>query len=102
MIGVLTTTTAVTTITKLGTINKLSSGHIGVLIYGTFNGSIPSSSLEARNLNYSEEHTSWFDDCDKEYKNGEQVTLKVTKVRWLEGVISVEGSFEGSGPTTDK
>jgi hypothetical protein len=82
-----------------GTVNKCTSGHIGLLAYGFFNASIPESSLRGNgNMGFSEggegeEEGEWKSEDGEVIKVGSNVNLVIKKIHHLEGVVSIEGEL---------
>mmetsp|Transcript_5436 Transcript_5436/g.10868 ORF Transcript_5436/g.10868 Transcript_5436/m.10868 type:complete len:183 (+) Transcript_5436:61-609(+) len=83
-----------------GTVNKCSSGHVGLLSYGFFNASVPESSLVKAGYTFEEGEEGDEGGEEGKWRKGENgdcigvgstVNLKVTKVHHLEGVVSLEG-----------
>lgn len=74
-----------------GEINKISSGHIGILIYGVFNASVMSENL--KEWSYNEDGECWEKEGESMEVGGE-VEFKVEGEREEEGVVSFFGSVE--------
>ncbi|GMI18462.1 hypothetical protein TrLO_g12360 [Triparma laevis f. longispina] len=74
-----------------GEINKISSGHIGILIYNVFNASVMSENL--KEWSYNEDGECW-EKGGESMEVGGEVEFKVEGEREEEGVVSFFGSVE--------
>jgi len=80
----------------VGTVNKVSQGHIGLLVYGVFNASI-SSDLLSVNYSFNESGTGWIDreDPDRAIEVGSEVSFNVKEIETVNDIITIFGTLQG-------
>jgi hypothetical protein len=72
------------------TVNKVSSGHVGLLILSKFNASIPQPSLTG--YEFDEEEECWRnDETGDELRDGSVVRFVGESVRHVKGILDLEG-----------
>eukprot|EP00698_Gefionella_okellyi_P004312 TRINITY_DN13994_c0_g1_i1.p1 TRINITY_DN13994_c0_g1~~TRINITY_DN13994_c0_g1_i1.p1 ORF type:complete len:266 (-),score=41.14 TRINITY_DN13994_c0_g1_i1:725-1474(-) len=87
-----------------GTVNLVSADHIGMLVFGTFNASIPAKVIRAR-FRADDSGSRWVDTHDNStvFLPGQTISFEVTKVDVADNLVSVQGSLmaDDTGPTDD-
>ena len=85
-----------------GRVNKVGMNHVGMLVSGVFNASIPSNELP-KGYEYKEEDDAWvLSDNTKHDDNNEMQTIevgnkvefRVTAIHEANGLISIQGSMK--------
>jgi DNA-directed RNA polymerase I subunit RPA43 len=76
-----------------GRVNKVSSSHVGILVYDLFNASVAAAELVHQSYGYHEDSNSWVHAADegKAVAVGDRVAFVVRRVSEAHGFISIEG-----------
>ena len=73
-------------------INKVSSGHVGLLVLSKINGSIPSPSLPG--WEFDEDADCWKnEEKGEEMREGDTVEFVGVTVRHVKGILDLEGKL---------
>lgn len=64
----------------VGVVNKVSPDHIGLLVHGVFNASIPADNIRKRELEWDEDLAAWrrLNDTDQEVVVGSGSVIRFT------------------------
>lgn len=74
-----------------GIVNKISDQHIGLLVYGLFNASIPHENLP-NSYTYDNDTESWFNSKSSDsIKQGSEIKFNVVKINESNGMLSIIG-----------
>jgi DNA-directed RNA polymerase I subunit RPA43 len=75
-----------------GRVNQVSADHVGMLVMGCFNASIPSSKMKP-SLKYDEEQSVWRTKGDQHLATNSLVTFDVTGFDYVDEVYYIQGSI---------
>ncbi len=78
----------------VGTVNKVEPDHIGLLIHGVFNATVPASAGLARDFEFDPKQDLWHNaSVNKDIQVGTRLRIKVSKILHNMQIVSFEGSM---------
>lgn len=80
----------------VGTVNKISSGYVGMLVGGIFNASISATHMQ-QHYSFNEKKQQWIamhkTDSNKNIALGSQLPFQVDRTHVAAGLVSISGSL---------
>ena len=77
----------------MGKVSKQSPDHLGLLLYGVFNASIPARFMDGR-LRWNSDKAAWCDELSgKTLSEGKEVTFTVLRLMVEDDVLNVIGTL---------
>jgi hypothetical protein len=83
-----------------GIVNKVSSDHIGVLVLGVFNASIPADQIRKKEFKWDPASHQWSTNTEYSIRQGTPVRFSVKDILVNHEIISIVGSLTQNSENT--